>query len=231
MDGFRAFRLGNVEYRKALTAQLRFLEMRRRGEIEDVLLLLEHPPTFTMGKAGRMENVRIDRAELRSRGIHFEVISRGGDITYHGPGQIVGYPIIDLKRFGPDVRGYLRRIEDMLMLSLKDFGIRSHRVEELIGVWVEGEKIASIGVGIKRWITYHGFALNVNTDLSYFELINPCGLNSVKMTSMERVLGAKDGIDMSTVEESLIGAFGKVFGRKLISVSYQIDSPEAGNIT
>jgi len=221
MRGFRVYRMGRVVYKQALETQLKLLEMRSRDEIEDVLILLEHPHTFTMGKSGRLENIYINRDELERRGIHFEVISRGGDITYHGPGQVVGYPIIDLKRRGSDLHAYLRMVEEMLILSLRDFGIDAARLQGLTGVWVQGEKIASIGVGVKRWVTYHGFALNVNTDLSYFELMNPCGLTGVKMTSMERVLSAEGGIDMPEVEESLVGAFAEVFGDEPLDTVFE----------
>lgn len=191
---------------------MKLLEKRKNGEIGDTLLLLEHPPTFTIGRKGDKEHLLINEKYLSERGIHFEEISRGGDITFHGPGQLVGYPIIDLNAKGKDVHKYLRDIEEFIISVLKDFDIEANRIEGLTGVWVEGNKIASIGVGVKRWITYHGFALNVNTDLSYFDLIVPCGIPDVKMTSVAGWLGAQDELPLEDVEEIVIKEFVKTFG-------------------
>lgn len=258
MDGFKAYRLGTVDYQEALNLQLSFIEKRRNEEIEDVLLLLEHPPTFTMGSSGKTEHLLKSQKELKRDGIHFEVISRGGDITYHGPGQLVGYPILDLNKFNRDVHQYLRNIEEMIIRALCNFEIKAGRIKGFTGVWVGGtlkplpldtyrvsdeeedtdalamksrrpclahssdmyprpggEKIASIGVGIKNWVTYHGFALNVNTDLSYFDMMIPCGITGVKMTSMKKFLGMAENIKMADIETSVIDAFSKVFNRKL----------------
>jgi lipoyl(octanoyl) transferase len=230
MDGFRVYRLGMVDYQEALNLQLSLIEKRRNEKTDDVLLLLEHPPTFTMGRSGKTEHLLLNQEELKKRGIHFEVISRGGDITYHGPGQLVGYPILDLNKFNRDVHQYLRNIEEMIIRSLCDFEIKAERIKELTGVWVWGslntlpldsyprsgrEKIASIGVGIKNWITYHGFALNVNTDLSYFGMMIPCGISGVKMTSIKKFLGMSKDIEMSDVETSIINSFSKVFNRRI----------------
>jgi lipoate-protein ligase B len=234
MDGFKAYRLGMVDYQEALNLQLSLIEKRRNEEIDDVLLLLEHPPTFTMGRSGKTEHLLLSQEELKKRGIHFEVISRGGDITYHGPGQLVGYPILDLDKFNRDVHQYLRGIEEVIIRALGDFEIKAERIKGFTGVWVGGapntlplyrypspgrEKIASIGVGIKNWITYHGFALNVNTDLSYFDMMIPCGIQGVKMTSMKKFLGMAENIEMADVETSVIGAFSKVFDRRLNNIT------------
>jgi lipoyl(octanoyl) transferase len=218
MDGFKAYRLGMIDYQKALNLQLSLVEKRRKEEIEDVLLLLEHPPTFTMGRSGKTEHLLKSQEELKKRGIHFEVISRGGDITYHGPGQLVGYPILDLDKFNRDVHQYLRNIEEMIIRALSDFEIKAERIKGFTGVWVGGEKIASIGVGIKNWITYHGFALNVSTDLSYFDMMIPCGISGVEMTSMKKILGYKENIKMTEVETNIVNAFSKVFNRKLNNI-------------
>jgi lipoate-protein ligase B len=217
MDGFKAYRLGMVDYQGALNLQLSLIEKRKNEEIEDVLLLLEHPPTFTMGRSGKAEHLLLSQEELKKRGIHFEIISRGGDITYHGPGQLVGYPILDLNKFNRDVHQYLRYIEEVIIRALSSFGIKAERIKGFTGVWIgEGrEKIASIGVGIKNWITYHGFALNVNTDLSYFDMMVPCGIPGVKMTSMKEYLKMAEDIEMEDVETSIIDAFSKVFNRRL----------------
>lgn len=208
---FKVYKLGRVPYGKALDIQLKLLEMRKRGEIEDTLLLLEHPHTITIGRRGNMGNLLAAQNYLEKSGIHFEVISRGGDITYHGPGQLVGYPILDLNDMGKDIHKYLRRLEDTIMVSLEDFGIRARRVKGVTGVWVKWNKIASIGVGVKKWITYHGFALNVNTDLSYFDMMVPCGIENVRMTSIQRWLAKQEFVDMPEVEESIIKAFSQVF--------------------
>ncbi|HSC34545.1 MAG TPA: lipoyl(octanoyl) transferase LipB [Thermodesulfobacteriota bacterium] len=211
MNTFKVYKLGNVPYRKALEIQLKLLEMRTNGEIGDTLLLLEHPPTFTIGRRGNMGNLLAAKNYLSKAGIHFEVISRGGDITYHGPGQLVGYPIMDLNGMGRDIHKYLRNLEETIILSLADFGIRGRRIKGITGVWTKWHKIASIGVGVRRWVTYHGFALNVNTDLSYFDMIVPCGIENVKMTSIQRWLGKKEYIDMPEAEDSIINAFSQVF--------------------
>lgn len=208
---FKVYKLGRVPYGKALDIQVKLLEMRKRGEIDDTLLLLEHPHTVTIGRRGNIGNLLAAGNYLEKSGIHFEVISRGGDITYHGPGQIVGYPIMDLNEMGRDIHKYLRKLEETIIVSLVDFGIRGRRVKGVTGVWVKWHKIASIGVGVKKWITYHGFALNVNTDLSYFDMMVPCGIENVRMTSIQRWLAEQEFIDMPEVEESIIKAFSQVF--------------------
>lgn len=215
MVGFKVYRLGIVDYSKALELQLSLLERRIKEESEDILLLLQHPPTFTVGRNKKTDHLLIAPEELSKRAIHFEVISRGGDVTYHGPGQLVGYPILDLNKFNRDVHKYLRNLEEMIILALEDFQIKAERVKGLTGVWASGQKIASIGVGIKRWITYHGFALNVNTDLTYFNLIVPCGIQGVKVTSMKERIAKKEDIDITKVETSVINAFSNVFNRRL----------------
>lgn len=211
MNIFKVYKLGKVPYRKALEIQLKLLEMRVNGEIGDTLLLLEHPPTFTIGRRGNMGNLLAAKNYLSKAGIHFEVISRGGDITYHGPGQLVGYPIMDLNGMGRDVHKYLRNLEETIIVSLGDFGIRGRRIKGITGVWTKWHKIASIGVGVRRWVTYHGFALNVNTDLSYFDMIVPCGIENVKMTSIQRWLAKNEEIDMPEAEDAIVKAFSQVF--------------------
>ncbi len=205
------YKLGRVPYQKALDLQLCLLDRRRKGEIEDTLLLLEHPPTFTTGRSGNMDNLLAARDVLSKKGIHFEVISRGGDITFHGPGQLVGYPILDLNNMGRDIHKYLRNLEETIIVALANYGIPARRIEGVTGVWAKRHKIASIGVGVKRWITYHGFALNVNTDLSYFDMIVPCGIQDVQMTSIQRWLAGKQEIDMADVEKSILQAFSQIF--------------------
>ncbi len=214
MKSFKVYKLGEVPYDKALALQLSLLEKRKSGEIEDTLLLLEHPPTFTIGRRGDMDHLLSTKHALEKRGIHFEVISRGGDITFHGPGQLIGYPIVDLNELGRDIHKYLRNLEELIIDSLGDFDISARRVDGVTGVWVKNQKIASIGVGVKRWITYHGFALNVNTDLSYFDMIVPCGIQNVRMTSIQRWLARREQVDMIEVEKSIIRSFSKTFERE-----------------
>lgn len=218
MDTFKLYRLGMVPYKKALEIQLALLEKRRKGEIGDLLLLLEHPPTFTTGRRGKDEHLLMDLAEFRKRGIHFEVVSRGGDVTYHGPGQLVAYPILDLNKFNRDIHKYLRNLEEIIILALEDFNIRAERVKGITGVWVNGEKIASIGVGVRRWTTYHGFALNVNTDLSYFDMIIPCGIQGVRITSMKKLLEKKQPLEVGEIETSVTNALSRVLNRKLSGI-------------
>ncbi len=208
---FIPLRLGTVGFHEALEIQHGLLDLRRARRTDDVFLLLEHPHTYTLGRGGDMSNVLVSPETLKGRGIHFEVISRGGDITYHGPGQIVGYPIVDLKEGGLDVHRFLRMLEQVIILALGGIGMEARQSQGYTGVWVGEEKIASIGIGVRRWITYHGFALNVNTDLSYFDLINPCGLRNARMTSASVVLGAAGKVDVERVCDLLIEAFSDVF--------------------
>ena len=184
------------------------------------LLLCEHPPVYTLGKSGHMENILISEAEMEERGIQFFKINRGGDITFHGPQQLVGYPIIDLERFYTDIGRYLRELEEVIILTLAEFGIVGKRSKGETGVWVEPDvegkerKICAMGVRCSRWITMHGFALNVNTDLEYFNNIIPCGIENKKVTSMEKELNAS--VDMEAVKESIQRNFERVFNVQVI---------------
>jgi len=218
MRKFKTLRPGLIDYQKALFMQKKYLIMMYEDQIEDLLMLLEHPHTFTIGRGGNIGNLHVSTNELKRKGIHFEVISRGGDITYHGPGQLVVYPIIDLNHLKKDVHYYLRLLEEVLIRTLKKFDIDSERKSGLTGVWVDEKKIASIGVGVSRWVTYHGFALNVNTDLSYFDFINPCGMDTVNTTSMKEYLCLDRDVPINIVEDILINIFGEVFDRTLDSI-------------
>lgn len=192
--------LGHIGYRQALEIQMRCLERRAAGEIPDTLLLLTHPHVYTIGRTGDVANLLVPLESLAREGIALERISRGGDITYHGPGQLVGYPIVLLAR--PDVHRFVRSVEEALIASLAEFGVASERIPGLTGVWASyNRKIASIGIGVRRWITYHGFALNVNTDLSYFRRIRLCGLPGREATSMAEVRGRE--IPLDAVRESV----------------------------
>ena len=196
--------LGLIDYWKAYKLQLKLVERRIRGEIPDTLILLEHPHVITLGK-------RLSSIDLEIDGVPVFKVERGGEATYHGPGQLVGYPIIDLNSLKLGVWEYVHKIEEVLIRVLKSFGINAGRREKAPGVWVNGErKIASIGLAIRHWVSYHGFALNVNTDLSYFKLITPCGFSPEIMTSMERELGHP--INMEHVKERVVKEFVNVMG-------------------
>jgi lipoate-protein ligase B len=192
--------------------QKRLVEGRKAGTVPNQFLLVEHPHTITLGRNGRMENLLAADAALRAAGIRFEETDRGGDITYHGPGQVVGYPIVDLREWKRDVVAYVRGLEQVMIDALQDFGIGGGRSEGHTGVWVEGAKIAAIGVHISRWITSHGFALNVNTDLRFFQYIVPCGLTR-PVTSMAQ-LGI--AAEMQDVEERLAYHFGRIFNFEIL---------------
>src|SRR4029077_7211740 len=171
------------EYGKGFELQQRLVEQRKQGHVSDQLLLLEHPHTITLGRNGHLENLLASEAALRAAGITFHASDRGGDITYHGPGQVVGYPILDLRDWKRDVGAYVRAVEQAIIDTLADYGIEAGRIPKLPGVWVGERKIAAIGVHLSRWVTSHGFALNVSTDLAYFQYIVPCGLTR-PVTSM-----------------------------------------------
>jgi len=175
--------LGRIGYEEAFALQQRLVAERKQGLIPDQFLIVEHPHVLTMGRNGHMENLLVSEDVLRARGVEFCETDRGGDITYHGPGQVVGYPILDLREWKRDVVAYVRGLEQALIDALAEFGIAGGRVAGATGVWVEDRKIAAIGVHLSRWVTSHGFALNVDTDLSFFRLIVPCGLTK-PVTSM-----------------------------------------------
>jgi lipoyl(octanoyl) transferase len=204
-------RLGVVPYADALALQKQLVDERREGRIGDVLLLVEHPHVLTLGVRGDGGRSHILAADetLTSRGVQVYETGRGGDITYHGPGQIVGYPILDLKPDRCDVHRYVRDLEEVLIRVASDYGLVADRVPGLTGVWIGGEKVAAIGVRIARWITSHGFALNVTTDLDYFNLIVPCGIADRGVTSLSRLLGRR--LETTEVEDRLIQRFTDVF--------------------
>lgn len=199
--------LGRVGYSEAWDLQRSLADRRKRGEIPDQLLLLEHPHVLTLGRNGHIENVLASPERLQQMGVEFHEIDRGGDITYHGPGQIVGYPILDLREWKRDVVAYVRGVEEAIILSLAVFGIDAGREAGATGVWVNGAKVCAIGVHISRWVTTHGFALNWTTDLSYFQYIVPCGLTK-PVTSMER-LGVN--VPRQAVHDAIVASFAQVF--------------------
>ncbi len=203
--------LGRFDYSAALDLQRRLVVERQQGLIPDQLLLLEHSHVVTLGRNGHRENLLASDDVLARAGVAFHATDRGGDITYHGPGQLVGYPILDLREWKRDVAAYVRSLEEVIILTLADFGIAATRIPTLTGVWVDGRKIAAIGVHISRWVTSHGFALNVSTDLSYFQYIVPCGLTK-PVTSMA-ALGVR--ATLKDVGYTLAAHFGRVFDRQL----------------
>jgi lipoate-protein ligase B len=210
--------LGLVPYGEALELQRSAARARISGEIgEDLLILLEHPPVVTLGRSAKEANMLATPEALRARGVEVFEVERGGDITFHGPGQLVGYPIVDLKRHKQDLHWYLRQVEEALVVALGALGIPAERNPGKTGVWTRGRKIASIGVHARDWVTWHGFALNVNTDLSYFDLIVPCGIQDVTMTSIARELGVATASD-ARVRAEVTRAFGSVFSLALRSV-------------
>jgi lipoyl(octanoyl) transferase len=201
-----------MDYGTAFDLQQQLVAERKEGSIPDQLLLLEHPHVITLGRNGHLENLLANEDVLRRAGIAFYPTDRGGDITYHGPGQLVGYPIVDLREWKRDVGAYVRGVEQAIIDTLADFGIAAGRIPKLTGVWVGERKIAAIGVHISRWITSHGFALNVTTDLSYFQYIVPCGLTK-PVTSMAQ-LGTNT--DLTEVSRSLAAHFGRVFDCEML---------------
>ena len=204
--------LGRVDYASALELQQRLAGDRKQGLVPDQLLLLEHPHVITLGRNGHLENLLADDDILARAGIAFHATDRGGDVTYHGPGQLVGYPILDLRDWKRDVGAYVRAVEEILIATLADYGIAAGRISKLTGVWVDGRKIAAIGVHLSRWVTSHGFALNVSTDLSYFQYIVPCGL-TMPVTSMA-ALGVRASLD--EVGAKLAVHFARIFDCEML---------------
>jgi len=211
--------LGCIEYSEALDFQMRICDLKRAGFDKDVLLLLEHPPTITLGRNARLSHLLVADYELASRGVTLKQVDRGGDITFHGPGQLVGYPILLLEPGERDIRRYMRNLELSLIRLLDGFGIEGLQDARYTGVWTSEGKIGAMGVHISRWITRHGFALNVNTDLSFYDLIVPCGIVGRGVTSMGRLLDRT--IDLHELAEKYVYEFGIVFNRTMIMMGDQ----------
>ena len=217
--------LGTIDYATGLRLQEKIVALRKEGQIGDVLLLLEHTPVITLGRNAKASNILASPEKLAERGVEVFECDRGGDVTFHGPAQLVGYPILDLrgfpsaepKRSTMGVIEYVRKLEEVLIRTCADFGIGTERVKGLTGVWTSGAeqaKIAALGVHVSRGVTSHGFALNVNTDLDYFNLIIPCGITSKPVTSMEKELGRE--VSMQDVAHSISRNFGMVFGSQIL---------------
>lgn len=237
MNSIWLLNLDSVPYADALALQHRLVATRKRGELHDTLILLEHPPVFTLGRNAKDEHIIASRDFLQQQGFEVFRVERGGDVTYHGPKQLVGYPILDLRNFRQDVGWFVQSMEEMLIRALGDFGIRGRRIEKLVGVWVDAQpippspfpsgkgaqgvrseaKIVQIGARIENWITYHGFALNVDPNMAHFDLIVPCGIPDKAVTSMARVLNHP--IDMNAVRERVAARFAEVFGAELIEIT------------
>jgi len=216
-----------VPYADAWTLQRELVRARQAGAVPDVLLLLEHPSVVTLGRSGKTQNLLVSTDLLRARGIDLFEVERGGDITYHGPGQLVGYPIVDLRALDEDVVRYMRTLEESLIRTLAVFGIEAGRERGYPGVWVNGAKVAAMGVAVKRRVTMHGFALNVTTDLSVFDLINPCGLGR-PVTSMSRLVGQR--IEVDRVRAVYAEQFTQVFGIGLTHVDRTIVDAALGTL-
>ena len=204
--------LGRVEYGRALELQRELWRLRVEDEIPDTLVLLEHDPVITLGRSAKASNLLVSEAELARRGVALHRIERGGDVTFHGPGQLVGYPVFKLETGIAGVRWFVERIEAALVTALAELGVKSGLRPGHIGVWCEERKIASIGIAVKRRVTFHGFALNVGVDLGFFRLMNPCGMPGVAMTSVSAEGG---NIDAARVRSAVVAGFEKVFGVEL----------------
>jgi lipoyl(octanoyl) transferase len=219
MRELRVHRLGLVPYGEAVATQRALVEDRRADRIPDTLLLLQHPHVLTLGAklAAARAHVLAAPGELVARGVEVFEAGRGGDVTYHGPGQLVAYPILDLRPDRCDVHRYVRDLEEVMIRVCGDFGLRASRVDGFSGTWIGDRKIGAVGVRISRWITSHGVALNVSTDLDYFDLIVPCGIADKEVTSLARELART--VDYPTVENVFIQRFAAVFGRAAIDVA------------
>ena len=211
--------LGLVDYASALELQREKVAQRKAGAIPDTLLLLEHPHVYTLGRNARQENILVSAEWLASRGAEVFHTDRGGDVTYHGPGQLMGYPILDLTQHRRDISWYMRSLEEVLIRTAREFGIEAGRTQGVAGVWVGNDKLAAMGVHLSRWVTSHGFALNVNTDLRYFEWIVPCGLHGMGVTSLAKLLGRE--IEMGEVADRVVAHFGSVFGPETVETVFQ----------
>ncbi len=202
--------LGQIDYMEAFRLQDTLLALRQQDKISDVLLLLEHPPVLTIGRSGSRSNLLVSEASLKAMGVHVYDVNRGGDITYHGPGQIVGYPIVNLSGLGKDVRQFVRNLEEVfIQLLAENYGISAGRDPVNTGVWIGNEKITAIGLAVKRWVTQHGFAFNVNTDISHFNWIRPCGIMDKGVTSLEKLKGCT--LDLQALKKEVAEYFGRVY--------------------
>ncbi len=211
--------LARVPYQSGLDLQSALVTRRQAGTVDDTLLLLEHPPVITLGRSAARDNVHLSPAVLEEKGVELFQTGRGGDVTFHGPGQVVGYPVMDLNPDRRDVHRYIRDLEDVLMRTAADYDVEATRVQGLTGIWVGMDKLAAIGVRISRWVTSHGFAFNVETDLSWFDLIVPCGIHGRGVTSLARLLDRP--VPCEEVAARAARHFGEVFQRKMVRSSLE----------
>jgi lipoate-protein ligase B len=213
-------------YARAWKLQHALVKARQEGRIEDVLILLEHEPVITLGRMADAGHILASAEQLRQAGIIVRRIERGGDVTYHGPGQLVGYPILSLEGHGLGVSDYMHALEEVLIRTLADFGLAAERRKDVIGVWVQDRKIAALGARVERGVTYHGFALNVATNLAHFAFIVPCGLTDARVTSLQKELGKV--VDMQLVRDRVTWHFGQVFGvsmEEVLPEEFPLDRP------
>ena len=210
----KVIQLGTIPYLEALSLQRAAAAARLAGAIPDVLLLCEHPPVVTLGRSTKASNLTTTPASLAARGVEVHEVERGGDVTFHGPGQLVAYPILDLANYRKDLHWYLRQLEKTIITALSRVEIAAEQRPGLTGVWTNNRKIASIGVHARSWVTWHGFALNVTTDLSYFDLMVPCGIAGVEMTSIAR---ERPTAPVETVTDTVVAAFAEQFGVEMMS--------------
>jgi lipoyl(octanoyl) transferase len=220
-------KLGVFDYLEALSLQKKTRQMRCENKIDDVLLLLEHPHVITIGAGGSKADLLIPEETLNEKGIAIFKVKRGGQTTYHGPGQLVGYPIIDLSNYFRDIHLYLRGLEEVIILTLRDYGMTAKRINGLPGVWVGDKEIAAIGVEIRKWVTMHGFALNVNADLSFFSYFVPCGMKNKGITSMLASSSPRNEVHMADVYDNIAKHFAEVFG---MSVCNEVSLDELENL-
>jgi len=212
--------LGRMSYEDALELQGDIAEARRDNRIEDTLLLLEHPPVITIGRSGNSKNILASRETLEREGIRLYTVDRGGDVTYHGPGQLIGYPIINLANHGKDIHSYVYRIEESIAGLLKrEYTVETEIVQGHVGVWYRTEKITAIGVTVRSWITTHGFALNVNPDMNHFAMIHPCGIRDKGVTSLSKILDRKVTVD--EVAKKYPKYFGETFGVEMNEIALE----------
>ena len=205
--------LGKRDYKEVWDLQKTIHRKRVDKEIPNTLILVEHNPVITMGKSGRQGNILFPVDSLQARNVEYYEIERGGDVTFHGPGQLVGYPIFNVREGLAGIKPFIEGIEDAIIATVSDFGIDAYKRERFIGVWTDKGKICSIGIAVKRWVSFHGFALNVSTDLEYFDLIVPCGLRNVEMTSMQRILGRD--VSMDKVRKNTTEQFSNIFHEEI----------------
>ena len=214
MPECQVFDLGLKDYKETLELQHQLVEQKHRENLPEILLLVEHNPVITLGRSSHPENILLDKTQLEQLKIQLHYIERGGDVTYHGPGQLVAYPIFDLNNYHQDTHLFLRQLEEVIIKTVESFNLKAGRIKGLTGVWVDGKKVASIGVAAKKWITFHGLALNVNTDLKYFGYIHPCGMLDKKITSLSELLKRK--VDFAEVKSRIVEYFSEVFKLRML---------------